>query len=540
MNKEIAFKTLIEFRDVLNKIKCPYFIMGGTLLGFVREGNFIEHDDDIDIGVFIDDFPMDLCAELKKQGFNTEATMGEYNKGLEYRFKKNGVQIDIFFWYKESNYSWYGAWWKAGEMLKLKFDKFDLSELYIQEQKFNIPHNPEYWLKQIYGDDWKTPNSNWHWAASPKNIIEVPFDNKKEKKICLGMIVKNEEKIIKKCLEAAKQIIDYWIIIDTGSSDKTKEIIKETLADIPGELLERPWVNFGHNRTEVAKEVKLRSNCDYMLMVDSDEIINILHPIDKKLLIADYYDINEYDGFSYYFPFLFSNRYVWKSVGVTHEYWNCEASNLVKEYLNDIRIIHECNGSRRPEKGKNDLNLLIEGVNNEPNNARYTFYLAQTYRETGNIEKAIEYYYKRIKLGGWWEEIYYSRYMIIRCLAQSKGNFDKILEEAELASKLLPSGIEHIYEIVKYCRINSFFNVGFSIGNKYKSITIPGNQRLFVSPHIYNYAFYDELSICAYYSEDYQASFELCNLAIQGKPQANDLKRIIANREFSVKKLNHE
>ena len=62
--------------------------------------------------------------------------------------------------------------------------------------------------------------------------------------ICLNMIVKNEEHCIEKSLNSIKHLIDYWIISDTGSTDNTKEKIKEILKDIPGELHENEFVDF--------------------------------------------------------------------------------------------------------------------------------------------------------------------------------------------------------------------------------------------------------------------------------------------------------
>lgn len=75
--------------------------------------------------------------------------------------------------------------------------------------------------------------------------------------LCLSMIVKNETHIIKECFDSIYDQIDYWIIVDTGSTDGTQELIKNYFAEkgIPGELIERPWVSFGHNRTELFNSV---------------------------------------------------------------------------------------------------------------------------------------------------------------------------------------------------------------------------------------------------------------------------------------------
>ena len=64
------------------------------------------------------------------------------------------------------------------------------------------------------------------------------------------MIVKNESKVIRRCLESVLPLVDYWVIVDTGSTDGTQQIILECLKEVPGFLHERPWVDFSHNRNE--------------------------------------------------------------------------------------------------------------------------------------------------------------------------------------------------------------------------------------------------------------------------------------------------
>ncbi len=82
---------------------------------------------------------------------------------------------------------------------------------------------------------------------------ELPAQNDEKpqtKTVCLNMIVRDESPVIRRSLASVKNLIDYWVIVDTGSADDTKEIIKEFMKDVPGELHERPWVNFEHNRNE--------------------------------------------------------------------------------------------------------------------------------------------------------------------------------------------------------------------------------------------------------------------------------------------------
>ena len=69
--------------------------------------------------------------------------------------------------------------------------------------------------------------------------------------ICLCMIVKNESKIIERCLNAAKEAIDYVSICDTGSTDQTIEIIENWCLEnnIEGKVHQEEFKNFCHNRT---------------------------------------------------------------------------------------------------------------------------------------------------------------------------------------------------------------------------------------------------------------------------------------------------
>src|SRR5260370_14238085 len=91
--------------------------------------------------------------------------------------------------------------------------------------------------------------------------------------ICLSMIVKNEAPVIRRCLESVRPIIDRWVIVDTGSTDGTQDIIHECLKDLPGELHERPWRDFAHNRSEAL--ALARPQGDYSLIIDADDTLDM-------------------------------------------------------------------------------------------------------------------------------------------------------------------------------------------------------------------------------------------------------------------------
>src|ERR1700684_4676552 len=105
--------------------------------------------------------------------------------------------------------------------------------------------------------------------------------------ICLSMIVKNEAPVIRRCLDSVRPIIDHWVIVDTGSADGTQDIIREVLKDLPGELHERPWRDFAHNRSEALSLA--RPHGDYSLIIDADDALELPTAFQLAELTEDSY-----------------------------------------------------------------------------------------------------------------------------------------------------------------------------------------------------------------------------------------------------------
>ncbi|HEX3250433.1 MAG TPA: glycosyltransferase, partial [Pyrinomonadaceae bacterium] len=89
--------------------------------------------------------------------------------------------------------------------------------------------------------------------------------------ICLNMIVRNEAAVIERCLNSVKGFIDHWVIVDTGSTDGTQQLIRQCMRNLPGELIERPWIDFAHNRSEALEFARGKS--DYVFVIDADELL---------------------------------------------------------------------------------------------------------------------------------------------------------------------------------------------------------------------------------------------------------------------------
>lgn len=143
--------------------------------------------------------------------------------------------------------------------------------------------------------------------------------NKQGQTLCLNMIVKDEAHIITRCLASVLPLIDTWVIVDTGSTDGTQAVIQEFFSALPGELIERPWVNFAHNRTEALEFA--RGKAGYLLIMDADDTLEIAQGFELPPLTADAYCLEiHYAGHAYRRRQLIRSTLPWHYVGVLHEY----------------------------------------------------------------------------------------------------------------------------------------------------------------------------------------------------------------------------
>ena len=234
-------------------------------------------------------------------------------------------------------------------------------------------------------------------------------------RICLNMIVKNEAAIVEHCLRSVRPHIDSWAIADTGSTDGTQELIHSFLHDLPGELIERPWVDFSTNRNEALRLAQAYG--DYALFIDADDVLET-DPGFRfgPLTAAKYAAERNVAGISSWSTLLARLDLDWSWRGVLHEVLVCtgEPETVL---LPGIRLGTYTDAGARSrdslrEKYARDAAVLSAALELEPDNVRYRFYLAQSLREAGQWAEAIEAYRQRSALGGSEEEIYFCKLMI--------------------------------------------------------------------------------------------------------------------------------
>jgi glycosyltransferase involved in cell wall biosynthesis len=102
----------------------------------------------------------------------------------------------------------------------------------------------------------------------------------------LAMITKNSADTIVECLNSYKQVIKFWTILDTGSTDGTQNLIKETLKDIPGKLFEEPFKGFSESRNRCLDLIG--TTCKYTIMPDDSYVLFNQEKLVNQLCKKDY------------------------------------------------------------------------------------------------------------------------------------------------------------------------------------------------------------------------------------------------------------
>lgn len=353
-------------------------------------------------------------------------------------------------------------------------------------------------------------------------------------RLCLNMIVKNEAHVIRRCLASVRDHVDYWVIVDTGSTDGTQSIIKEFLKEIPGELHERPWVDFGHNRTEALNLAKSKS--DYLLFIDADEYLKIpegfLWP-ENPIADAYWLDVN-YGNLTYSRCSIVKTTKNWRWEGVLHEYLTSTPDDAVKDKIRGPAVIVTHDGARAkdPDTYKKDVYVLKKALEKEPNNHRYQFYLAQSYRDSGDIENAIIAYRERVNLGGWDEEVWYSKYQIAQLYARKKSDPAIIQHHYLSAYQFRPTRAEPLYALARYHRDRGENYLAYIYSQQAAILPFPSDL-LFVEHNIYHWAALDELAVSASYADNLEkGKVAIAQLIRDKKYPESEHQRMIQNYNF--------
>ena len=431
-----------------------------------------------------------------------------------------------------------------------RIGKFDEQfDFWYQDNDYAMQLRRHGFTHKLIGTSWVTHlYSQSHKLLEPKDLVaktrgaaakfEAKYMRKKRPTICLTMIVKNESKIIPDMLKNVVSHIDYWCIVDTGSTDGTQQIIKDFFTEnkVNGELHERPWKNFGYNRTEAFQLAD--GKADYMWVIDADDLLE--GTPNWAALTADFYSLRIGKGYSHWRAQVFKSGLKWEYKGVLHEYAHSSLSKTHARLAGDYCIIARTAGARSadPDKYKKDAIMLEEALKTEPDNARYWFYLAQSYFDSHDFVNSKRCYMKRASMGGFAEEAFYAQWRVGLCAIKLNETDEAVMGDLLRAYEMRPTRAEPLHTLAEYLRAKKRFELGYTFAKIGAKITLPENDMLFIWRDVYEFRMLDELAVSAYWSGKVKECFDICKALLEsGKCPEAYKQRVTQNMNASEKVL---
>ncbi|MDO4283116.1 MAG: glycosyltransferase [Clostridia bacterium] len=348
--------------------------------------------------------------------------------------------------------------------------------------------------------------------------------------ISLCMIVKNEEDVLKRCLESVQDITDEIIIVDTGSTDNTKKIAKE----FTNKIYHFSWVDdFAKARNySFSKATK-----DYILWLDADDVIlpkdkekfkEFKKTLDKNIdiVMMKYncgFDSEGNPTLSYYRERLIKNfkNYTW--IGRIHEVIP-PTGNVI---YSDVSITHKKIHRNDPNRNLRIFEKMIK--DNTPFDTRQKFYYAREVYYSGDYPKAIEKFNDFLNSDDKWVE------NTISALLDLSTCYHNIGDKEHEIQTLFKSFEFSTPRSQTCCYIGNFFlkenKIDLAIYWYELALTIKPDLKSggFFEMDYYHFIPYIQLCVCYYKLGNIQKSIEYNELAGKIKPN-NTL--YLKNKEF--------
>ena len=351
-------------------------------------------------------------------------------------------------------------------------------------------------------------------------------------KLSVCMIVKNEEEVLKRCLDCVKQFADEIIIVDTGSNDKTKEIAQK----YTNKVYDFVWVDDFSSARNFSFS---KATSPYVMWLDADDIIdgenikkiNLLKQNlgSQDVVMLKYcmgFDSDNNPTFSYYRERIFKMQkgVLWQ--GFVHE---CIAP-FGKIERHDIVVVHN---KIAPSNPKRNLNLYRKHLKDGAVfNAREQYYFSKEYFYNGYYKTCIKNLKKYLKMNNKFYPNFLDSVLHLAKCYKMLGQYNKALDILLNFIKENPPNSEIICEIAEiYLKQNNLQNAIFFYESAL-NIEPDYQSGAFIDNNFYYYIPLLQLVYLYYKTENMQKSQLYHKQSLDKYP--ND-KRVLYNDSFFKK-----
>ena len=232
-----------------------------------------------------------------------------------------------------------------------------------------------------------------------RSIFEV---EKSSSSVSLCMIVKDEEKNIARCLESVRPVVSEIIIVDTGSSDNTRQIA----AQFGAKIIEYKW---GDDFAKARNYSIRHARSDFVLFLDADEVLdkssypffkNLKRPKEPSSYFAKIVNLTNKDNVQscaeHFSTRLWTKHHSFKFSGRVHEVLIFTDDALMhRRLISGMTIVHHGymqDLMRERNKFDRNLKLLKSAIEDEPGNPFHEYNLGVHYQAMGKMQKALDHF----------------------------------------------------------------------------------------------------------------------------------------------------
>ena len=201
---------------------------------------------------------------------------------------------------------------------------------------------------------------------------------------------------------------------------------------------------------------------------------------------------------------------------------------------------HDGARSRDPLTYRRDALVLEKALLDEPDNTRYVFYLAQSYRDANDPESALKHYRRRASMGGWVDEVWCSLYQAALMMDRLGRPRPEVASAFLAAYQFDPGRAEPLYRLGLLHQAAGEHHLARLYLGQALSIPTPRSDRLFVEAALYDHLIELEYAVACYHTGHHAEAIAANDrLLRRGSLPAHLLDLVSRNRDFSLRKLSN-